>query len=146
MKATKLRPAVLPTSVLAAPVWTDGLDGVGEDAAGAPLVAGLVDGFTTVAVFVLTFEMVEVTLPYDGGIPPPDGTGLTGGGAVAVVTAVGLEDGAVTAGGAVDAGGAGTDTGVAGFWICPSPICWTGTIVDAARAGDMAAATAMRTE
>jgi len=59
------------------------------------------DGLLRVAVMVLDFDTIEVTLPYDGGIAPPDGAGLAGG--------------AGGAGGAADAGGAGAEVATTGL-------------------------------
>jgi len=72
---------VLPTSVFAAPVWTDGLEADGE-AGPAVVLDGALDGLMTDCVMVLTPVLVLVTLPYAGGMPPPDGktTGGAGGG------------------------------------------------------------------
>jgi len=131
---------VLPTSVFAAPVWTDGLDADG-DAGPAGVVDGVLDGLMTDCVMVLTPVKVLVTLPYDGGMPPPDGLGaggagggdgaaeeataggLAGGGFAAELGATALEGTALETTALVTAAlEAGDDavadgSGVAGFWI-----------------------------
>jgi len=111
-------------SVFAAPVWTDGLETDGV-AATAAVLDGVLDGLTTDCVMVLTPVTVLVTLPYDGGMPPPDGlTGGAGGGAGAADVATtaevagggtGAELLATTLVAADEATGVGR--GVAGFWI-----------------------------
>jgi hypothetical protein len=78
---------VLPASAFALPDWTAGLEDDGEAADEAELGPAGLDGLTTVAVMVLETFAVEVTLPYEGGIPPPDG--LTTGGAGAAEDTLG---------------------------------------------------------
>jgi len=92
---------VLPTSVFAAPVWTDGLDADGDAAPAVvpeALLAGL-DGLMTDCVTVLTPVLVLVTLPYDGGTPPPDGLTIGGGITADVTTGGGGATADVTTGG-----------------------------------------------
>jgi len=91
---------VLPTSVFAAPVWTDGLEADGDAGPAVVLVAGL-DGLMTDCVMVAPPVLVLVTLPYAGGMPPPDGRTTGGAG------------GAGDAGNAGGAGGAGGRDGAA---------------------------------
>jgi hypothetical protein len=117
--------------VFAAPVWTVGLEADGE-AGPAAVLDGVLDGLMTDCVMVLTPVTVLVTLPYDGGIPPPDGltTGGAGGGdgAADEATTGELTGGAGGGDGAeleatalvtttLDADDDGAGRGVAGFWI-----------------------------
>jgi hypothetical protein len=115
--------------VFAAPVWTDGLEADGDAGPTAEL-DGVLVGLMTDCVMVLTPVTVLVTLPYDGGVPPPDGF-TTGGagdgdGAADVTMAdepagddAGAELGIATLVTAtlVTADDTGVGRGVAGFWI-----------------------------
>jgi len=87
---------VLPTSVLAAPVWTDGLEADGDAGPVVVLDAGL-DGLTTDWVTVAPPILVLVTLPYDGGMPPPDGRTTGGAGRADEAGGAGGGDGAAEA-------------------------------------------------